>query len=50
MLAAGTMGEAIRSVEWHSGEIHLLVTDVVMPEMNGGELVGKLSSLFPDIK
>ncbi|HYJ04276.1 MAG TPA: ATP-binding protein [Chthoniobacterales bacterium] len=32
------------------GVIHLLVTDVIMPQMNGHELAGKLSSLRPDMK
>ena len=30
--------------------IHLLVTDVIMPRMNGHELAGKLSVLRPDMK
>ena len=34
----------------HSGEIHLLLTDVVMPEMNGRDLARRLLSLYPDIK
>ena len=32
------------------GPIHLLVTDVIMPHMNGHELAGKLSQLRPDMK
>jgi signal transduction histidine kinase len=32
------------------GDIHLLVTDVIMPHMNGHELVSKLSPLRPDMK
>ncbi|MFH0728803.1 MAG: hypothetical protein V2B19_21015 [Pseudomonadota bacterium] len=38
VMAASTPGEAIRMVGEHAGEIHLLMTDVVMPEMNGRDL------------
>jgi YesN/AraC family two-component response regulator len=31
-------------------KIHLLITDVVMPEMNGQALSQKLLSLYPDLK
>ena len=34
----------------HQGEIDLLVTDVVMPEMNGRDLAKNLISLYPDLK
>ena len=50
VLAAGTPGEAIRLAEEHAGEIHLLMTDVVMPEMNGRDLAERLLSLYPDLK
>jgi len=50
VLAAGTPGEAIRLATEHSGEIPLLLTDVVMPEMNGRELAGSLRSLHPRLK
>ena len=50
MLTAGTPGEAIRLAEEHAGEIHLLITDVVMPEMNGRDLAEQLNPLYPSIK
>ncbi len=50
VLAAGTPGEAIAFAREHAGEIHLLMTDVVMPEMNGRDLAKNLLSLYPDLK
>jgi PAS domain S-box-containing protein len=41
---------AIRLVEQHAGPIDLLVTDVVMPEMNGRQLVEHLLVARPDLK
>jgi signal transduction histidine kinase len=42
--------EALQQAEAYDGEIHLLVTDVIMPHMNGHELAGKLSELRPEMK
>jgi two-component system sensor histidine kinase EvgS len=50
VLLADTPGEAIRLAEEHTGEIHLLLTDVVMPEMNGSALAKRLQSIYPDLK
>ncbi|MDI1249619.1 MAG: PAS domain S-box protein [Lacunisphaera sp.] len=50
VLAAGTPSEALRLAEKHNGAIQLLMTDVVMPDMNGRDLAKKLISLYPDIK
>jgi len=50
VLAANTPGEAIRLAREHAGEIHLLMTDVVMPEMNGRDLAKNLLSLYPHLK
>ena len=50
VLAAGTPGEAIRLAKEHAGEIQLLMTDVVMPEMNGRALTKNLLSLYPQLK
>ncbi|MEN6507335.1 MAG: PAS domain S-box protein [Smithella sp.] len=47
---ASTPGEAIQMAEEHNGEIHLLITDVVMPEMNGRDLAKRILSLYPNIK
>jgi CheY-like chemotaxis protein len=50
VLAASTPGEAIRLAREHAGKIHLLLTDVVMPEMNGRDLANNLLSLYPHLK
>lgn len=50
VLTAGTPGEAIRLAEEHTGNIHLLMTDVVMPEMNGRDLAKKLLSQNQNLK
>jgi PAS domain S-box-containing protein len=50
VLPAPTPGEAIRLATENAGDIHLLLTDVVMPEMNGRDLAKNLLSLYPDLK
>ena len=50
VLAAGTPAEAIAMASEHAGEIHLLVTDVVMPEMNGRDLARQLLARHPKLK
>ena len=46
----GTGSEALLAVEQHVGPIHLLLTDVVMPGMNGKELAGRVKLLRPEIR
>ena len=50
VLDAATPGEALALAAEHASEIHLLLTDVVMPEMNGRELANRIRSLYPGIK
>ena len=50
VLAAGTRGEAIGLAEEHANEIQLLITDVIMPEINGKDLAERLQSLYPGMK
>jgi two-component system cell cycle sensor histidine kinase/response regulator CckA len=42
--------DALLLAERYQQPIHLLVTDVVMPEMGGRELVEALSPLYPDVR
>jgi two-component system, cell cycle sensor histidine kinase and response regulator CckA len=44
VLAAQTPVHAVHLVEEYPEDIHLLITDVVMPEMNGPEMAIKLSA------
>lgn len=41
---------AIRMIQENQGKIDLLITDVIMPEMNGRDLARAVSSLYPDLK
>ena len=50
MVSSSIPGEAIRLAREHPGEIHLLLTDVIMPEMNGRDLAKNLLSLYPHLK
>ncbi len=50
VLEAQTPIHAIQLVEEHPGEIHLLITDVVMPGMNGRELVERLRAIRPGLR
>ena len=50
VLAAGTPNEAIRLAREFAGQIHLLITDVVMPEMNGRDLAERIVENRPEIK
>jgi PAS domain S-box-containing protein len=48
VLEAGTPREALEVAEVHEGPIHAILTDVVMPEMNGRELAELLRPLRPE--
>lgn len=50
VLSANSPKEALRFAECYDSEIDLLITDVVMPEMNGRELSEKLQDLYPKLK
>jgi PAS domain S-box-containing protein len=50
VLAAHTHVHAMHLVKEHPRDIHLLITDVVMPEMNGRELAEQLRVIRPNLK
>jgi CheY-like chemotaxis protein len=50
VLVARNGSEAQQISEQHSGQIHLLVTDMVMPMMNGRQLAERLRECRPDLR
>lgn len=50
VITAGTPKEAIILAQSQDRDIHLLITDVVMPEMNGRELAERLRAIHPEMK
>ena len=50
VLAASTPQEALRRAEEYEGPIHLLLTDVVMPAMNGKALFERLHGARPELR
>jgi two-component system cell cycle sensor histidine kinase/response regulator CckA len=50
ILAAGSPAEAIHFSESHRGPIDLMVTDVILPGINGPQLAGHLSTIRPEMK
>lgn len=50
VLRARNGKEALTVARTHTGAIHLLLSDVVMPEMDGFELAEQLSEVRPDTK
>ncbi len=50
VLCANTPHVALDIAANHEGGIDLLITDVVMPEMNGRDLADRVRKLYPDIR
>jgi len=50
VLMAGSASEALQIHEVHGGPIHLMVTDMVMPQMSGKELFERLGPMQPEMK
>ncbi len=42
--------DAVDVCRQHNGRIHLLLTDIMMPKMNGRQLVEKMNTLCPNLK
>jgi len=50
VLEAPDAAQALRIAQQHQGQIQILVTDVVMPDMGGRELATHLARLRPEMK
>ncbi|MDA3895713.1 MAG: response regulator [Desulfobacteraceae bacterium] len=50
MLTPRTPEEALQIAQEYRKEIHLLITDVIMPGLNGKEVAEKIKALIPGIK
>ncbi len=50
VLAARSPEEALQQADKNNGSIDLLITDVIMPDMNGRDLAAKLQALHPGLK
>jgi CheY-like chemotaxis protein len=49
VITAGNGPEALEIARDHPGDVHLLVTDVIMPQMLGKELAEELRQIRPDV-
>lgn len=50
VISASTPTQAINLARQHADKISLLLTDIIMPDMNGIDLVGYLLSFLPNLK
>ncbi len=50
LLEASNGNEALQICQQNEGPIHLMVTDVIMPQMSGRELAERLAPILPEMK
>jgi PAS domain S-box-containing protein len=50
VLMAETPAEALKAVAGHPGDLHLLLTDVIMPGMDGRQLSDRVRAVRPGVK
>lgn len=50
VLEAGSGADALAALKAHEGDVHLLLTDVSMQGMDGGELAEAAQTARPDLK
>jgi two-component system cell cycle sensor histidine kinase/response regulator CckA len=50
VIEASGAAQALEAARRHEGPIHLVLTDVVMPEMGGSELAPRVAELRPDVR
>lgn len=49
VVGAATPADALKQVERHGGDLALLITDVIMPQMSGRELFERIAAMCPKI-
>jgi signal transduction histidine kinase/ActR/RegA family two-component response regulator len=50
VVTAANGGEALLTCERYPGRIHLMLTDVVMPEMSGKDVAQRVAKLLPELR
>jgi DNA-binding NtrC family response regulator len=50
VINAGSAEEALQNFEPRAGDIHILLTDLILPKMNGSELAQHFLAKNPEIK
>jgi CheY-like chemotaxis protein len=50
VLVAASAGEAIECFEKRAGDIHLVLSDIVLPTTSGSDLARHLTALYPQLK
>jgi two-component system cell cycle sensor histidine kinase/response regulator CckA len=50
VITADTTEKLIQILGRHNGPLHLLLTDVIMPDMNGKELFERFKPIYPEMK
>ncbi|MDZ7831485.1 MAG: response regulator [Desulfobacterales bacterium] len=50
VLASNSVHKALTLIKAQGGAIDLLITDVIMPEINGRDFATQANSLYPDMK
>jgi len=50
VLTAGDAAQALEICRQHPGRIDLLLSDVIIPDMNGPELAARLQALRPEMR
>jgi DNA-binding NtrC family response regulator len=50
VLSAASPLQALDAAKAYGDKIHLLITDMILPEMNGKDLARQIQSIYPAIK
>ncbi|MFW5975464.1 MAG: PAS domain-containing hybrid sensor histidine kinase/response regulator [Desulfosalsimonas sp.] len=50
VIAAESGQQAMEALQSHGGEVRLLLTDVIMPDMNGRKVFENVASLYPEVR